>query len=79
MSDKGQSSFPFSPKQELVDEVEYDRMVEERVGSRFYTFAGDDEFEDKPMDQSSLHHALKESVPTIWKVKCTVWHLKLEF
>ncbi|KAI5401573.1 protein RNA-directed DNA methylation 3 isoform X1 [Lathyrus oleraceus] len=77
VSDKGQSSFPFSPKQELVDEVEYDRMVEERVGSRFYTFAGDDEFEDKPMDQSSLHHALKESVPTIWKVKCTVGRERL--
>lgn len=81
VSDKGQSSYPSVPKQELVDEEEYDRLMEERVNSRFFTFAGDgdDEFEDKPMDKSSLHHALKESIPTIWKVKCTVCYLKLDF
>ncbi|XP_058768680.1 protein RNA-directed DNA methylation 3 isoform X2 [Vicia villosa] len=79
VSDKGQSSYPSVPKQELVDEEEYDRLMEERVNSRFFTFAGDgdDEFEDKPMDQSSLHHALKESIPTIWKVKCTVGRERL--
>lgn len=76
---KGQSSLPFvNPKQELVDEEEFDRMMEERVGagsSRFFSFAGD-EFEDKPMDHNAIHHDVKESIPTIWKVKCTVCHLK---
>ncbi|MCI87112.1 hypothetical protein A2U01_0108393, partial [Trifolium medium] len=23
------------------------------------------------MEDNSLHHALQESIPTIWKVKCT--------
>jgi transcription elongation factor SPT5 len=70
---KGQTSTPFVPKQELVDEEEFDRLMEERVNSRHFHFAGDgDEFEDKPMEDNSLHHALQESIPTIWKVKCTV-------
>lgn len=64
-----------------MDEEEFDRLMEERVNSRFFRFAEDgDEFEDKPMeDNSSLHHALKESIPTIWRVKCTVCHLKCDF
>jgi len=80
-SAKGSSSIPRVPKQELVDEEEFDRLMEERVNSRFFRFAEDgDEFEDKPMeDNSSLHHALKESIPTIWRVKCTVCYLKHDF
>ncbi|WJX15184.1 hypothetical protein P8452_05362 [Trifolium repens] len=75
---KGQSSTPFVPKQELVDEEEFDRLMEERVNSRHFHFAGDgDEFEDKPMEDNSLHHALQESIPTIWKVKCTVGRERL--
>jgi hypothetical protein len=31
------------------------------------------------MEDNSLHHALQESIPTIWKVKCTVWKLKHDF
>ncbi|XP_024627701.1 protein RNA-directed DNA methylation 3 isoform X3 [Medicago truncatula] len=78
-SAKGSSSVPRVPKQELVDEEEFDRLMEERVNSRFFRFAEDgDEFEDKPMeDNSSLHHALKESIPTIWRVKCTVGRERL--
>ncbi|CAJ2630789.1 unnamed protein product [Trifolium pratense] len=73
---KGQSSTPFVPKQELVDEEEFDRLMEERVNSMSFRYAGD-EFEDKPMEDNSLHHALQESIPTIWKVKCTVGRERL--
>lgn len=65
------------PKVELVDEEEYDRMMEERFkdGSRFFPFTGDD-FDDKPMEPNSFHPAAREPTPTIWKVKCTVSNLK---
>lgn len=73
---KGQSSLPV-PKEELVDEDDFVRIMEERYSenSGFVTFAGD-EFDGKPIDPNSLHPGVKESLPTIWKVKCIVWHLK---
>lgn len=79
---KGQSSsFPFiPPKEEEMDEEEFDRMMEARYGpaSKFIRFAGD-EFDDKIFDPNSLHADVKESLPTIWKVKCTVCYLKHGF
>ncbi|XP_027365763.1 protein RNA-directed DNA methylation 3 [Abrus precatorius] len=77
-SAKGQSSLPFVPKEELVDEEEFDRMMEERYGdpSRFVSFA-EDEFDDKTIDPSFLHTGDKDLVPTIWKVKCTVGRERL--
>ncbi|KAJ1436249.1 Transcription elongation factor Spt5, NGN domain [Sesbania bispinosa] len=70
---KGQGSLPCIPKEEMVDEEEFDRMMEERYGegSRFAHFAGD-EFDDKPIEPNSLQPGVKELIPTIWKVKCTV-------
>ncbi|XP_019441366.1 PREDICTED: protein RNA-directed DNA methylation 3 [Lupinus angustifolius] len=69
---KGQSSsFPFIPKEEEIDEEEFDRMMEARYGeaSTFIRFAGDD-LDDKGIDPNSF--GVKEFVPTIWKVKCMV-------
>ncbi|KAE9611796.1 putative translation protein SH3 [Lupinus albus] len=69
---KGQSSsFPFVPKEEEIDEEEFDRMMEARYGeaSTFIRFAGDD-LDDKGIDPNSF--GVKEFVPTIWKVKCMV-------
>ncbi|CAL0316444.1 unnamed protein product [Lupinus luteus] len=69
---KGQSSsFPFIPKEEEIDEEEFDRMMEARYGeaSTFIRFAGDD-IDDKGIDSNSFGG--KEFVPTIWKVKCMV-------
>ncbi|XP_061363980.1 protein RNA-directed DNA methylation 3 [Gastrolobium bilobum] len=75
---KGHGSLPFIPKEEVMDEEEFDRMMEERYGecSRFVTFAGD-EFDDKAMEPNSLHTGVKELTPTIWKVKCTVGRERL--
>ncbi|KAE9618766.1 putative translation protein SH3 [Lupinus albus] len=69
---KGQnSSFPFIPKEEEIDEEEFDRMMEARYGeaSTFIRFAGDN-LDDSGIDPNSF--GVKEFVPTIWKVKCTV-------
>jgi len=69
---KGQSSFPRIPKEELVDEEEFDRIFEERYAnpSRFIKYA--DEFDDKGNNPNSIHDAVLELMPNIWKVKCTV-------
>ncbi|CAJ1977571.1 unnamed protein product [Sphenostylis stenocarpa] len=74
---KGQSSFPRVPKEELVDEEEFDRIYEERYAnpSRFIKFA--DEFDDKVHDPSSIHDGVMELLPNIWKVKCTVGRERL--
>ena len=69
---KGQSSLPRVPKEELVDEEEFDRIYEERYAnpSRFIKYA--DEFDNKVNDAYSIHDAVMELMPNIWKVKCTV-------
>ncbi|TKY50801.1 RNA-directed DNA methylation 3 [Spatholobus suberectus] len=75
---KGQSSLPRVPKEELIDEEEFDRILEERFRdpSRFIKFA--DEFdEDRMMDPSSIHDGVQELFPNIWKVKCTVGRERL--
>ncbi|XP_057732820.1 protein RNA-directed DNA methylation 3 isoform X2 [Arachis stenosperma] len=71
----GNSNLPFVPKEEVIDEEEFDRMMEERYGqnSKFVSFAGD-EFDDKIIDPDS---GVKEFAPTIWKVKCTVGRERL--
>lgn len=63
---------PFFPKEEVMDEEEFDRMMEERFGdgSRFATYAGE-EYDDKTVELNSMPTAA-ESMPTIWRVKCTV-------
>ncbi|XP_057428004.1 protein RNA-directed DNA methylation 3 isoform X2 [Lotus japonicus] len=75
-SAKSQSRPAFVPKEEVVDE-EFDRFLEERYagGSKFSHFA--DEYDDKPMDPSSMHPGAKEVTPAIWKVKCTVGRERL--
>lgn len=75
---KGQSSLPRVPKEELVDEEEFDRIYEERYAnpSRFIKYA--DEFDNKVNDAYSIHDAVMELMPNIWKVKCTVWYLEHE-
>ncbi|XP_068491246.1 protein RNA-directed DNA methylation 3 isoform X2 [Phaseolus vulgaris] len=74
---KGQSSFPRIPKEELVDEEEFDRIFEERYAnpSRFIKYA--DEFDDKGNNPNSIHDAVLELMPNIWKVKCTVGRERL--
>ncbi|KAL2947974.1 hypothetical protein AAZX31_20G100800 [Glycine max] len=79
MPDKGQSSLPrVVPKEEMLDEEEWDRILEERYKdpSRFIRFS--DEFgDDKGMDPSSIHEGVDELTPSIWKVKCTVGRERL--
>lgn len=62
----------FVPKEEEMDEEEFDKMMEERYKNnpRFGGFA-DDSFEAKrSMERNLLVPSAKD--PTIWKVKCTV-------
>lgn len=63
---------PFIPKEEEMDEEEFDKMMEERykTGSSSVTYAGDDYETKKWVDRDSLVHLDKE--PLVWKVKCTV-------
>ncbi|KAK7269725.1 hypothetical protein RIF29_22460 [Crotalaria pallida] len=73
---KGQSSsIPFIPKEEEIDEEEFDRMMEARYGeaSTLFRFAGDN-IDDKVIDPS---FGTKEFAPPIWKVKCTVGREKI--
>ncbi|BAT75072.1 hypothetical protein VIGAN_01287300 [Vigna angularis var. angularis] len=61
----------------MVDEEEFDRILEERYAdpSRFIKFA--DEFDDKGNNSNSIHDAVMELMPNIWKVKCTVGRERL--
>lgn len=67
---------PVFPKEEEMDEEEFDRMMEERYasGSSFAAYAGE-EYDDKTFELNSLTAAMVESMPNIWKVKCTVRHM----
>ncbi|KDP30494.1 hypothetical protein JCGZ_16173 [Jatropha curcas] len=62
---------PFIPKEEVMDEEEFDKMMEERYkdGSRFVNYA-EDAYEAKSMERNSLFPSTRD--PTIWKVKCMV-------
>lgn len=66
---KGSSSFVF-PKEEEMNEDDYDRMMEERYkpGSGFVRYAADDVKSSIEMDAlvPTAHD------PPIWKIKCAV-------
>ncbi|KAG7549451.1 NGN domain [Arabidopsis thaliana x Arabidopsis arenosa] len=67
--EKGKSSFVF-PKEEDINEEEFDRMMEERYkpGSGFLRYADDDVKDAIEMD--ALAPTSKD--PPIWKVKCAI-------
>ncbi|OAY45822.1 protein RNA-directed DNA methylation 3 isoform X2 [Manihot esculenta] len=62
---------PFIPKEEVMYEEEFDRMMEERYkeGSSFVTYA-EDAFEIKSMERNPHFSSARD--PIIWKVKCMV-------
>ncbi|KAJ9175488.1 hypothetical protein P3X46_014038 [Hevea brasiliensis] len=64
-------NIPFIPKEEAMDEEEFDKMMEERYkeGSSFVTYA-EDAFETKSMERNTHFPSARD--PTIWKVKCMV-------
>ncbi|KAF3434058.1 hypothetical protein FNV43_RR25161 [Rhamnella rubrinervis] len=65
-------SIPFIPKEEEMDEEEFDKMMDARYknGSGFVTYA-DDGYENKKwIDRDSPVHLDNE--PIVWKVKCAV-------
>lgn len=66
---KGNSSFVF-PKEEEINEEEFDRIMEERYkpGSGFFRYADDDVKSSIEMDAlvPTAHD------PPIWKIKCAV-------
>lgn len=66
-------SIPFIPKEEEMDEEEFDKMMEARYknGSGFVTYAEDGYENKKLIDRDSLVHLDNE--PIVWKVKCVVW------
>ncbi|KAL5735057.1 hypothetical protein ACOSP7_032918 [Xanthoceras sorbifolium] len=65
-------NLPFIPKEEEVDEEEFDKMMEERFkqGSRFINYAEDD-YENKRLVERDYRMPSSED-PTMWKVKCMV-------
>ncbi|XP_010452326.1 PREDICTED: protein RNA-directed DNA methylation 3-like [Camelina sativa] len=67
--EKGNSSFVF-PKEEDINEEEFDRIMEERYkpGSGFLRYADDDVKDSIEMD--ALAPTSKD--PPIWKVKCAI-------
>jgi len=71
--EKGKSSFVF-PKEEDLNEEEFDRIMEERYkpGSGFLRYADDDIKDAIEMD--ALAPTSKD--PPIWKVKCAVCQTK---
>ncbi|CAI0410893.1 unnamed protein product [Linum tenue] len=64
-------SIPFFPKEEQMDEDEFDKMMEERYkdGAGFVRYA-DDPFEAKLVERDSLLALATDA--TIWKVKCMI-------
>lgn len=71
---KGNSSF-VDPKEEEMNEEEYDRMMEERYkpGTGFIRYADDDVKSSIEMD--ALVPTAQD--PPIWKVKCAVCYATL--
>ncbi|KAL1201471.1 Protein RNA-directed DNA methylation 3 [Cardamine amara subsp. amara] len=67
--EKGKSSFVF-PKEEEINEEEFDRIMEERYkpGSGFFRYVDDDVKDSIEMD--ALVPTSKD--PPIWKVKCAI-------
>ncbi|KAJ0103247.1 hypothetical protein Patl1_06019 [Pistacia atlantica] len=72
-NEQGKSyNLPFFPKEEVIDEVEFGKLMEERYkdGSNFVSYVGDD-YESKRMVDSNYHMAYHKD-PIVWKVKCMV-------
>ncbi|CAK7325384.1 unnamed protein product [Dovyalis caffra] len=63
--------FPIVPKEEVMDEEEFDKMMEERYKNNpRFRYAEDADEAKTSMERNSLHSSAKD--PTIWKVKCMV-------
>ncbi|XP_050212028.1 protein RNA-directed DNA methylation 3 [Mercurialis annua] len=64
-------NIPVIPKEEVMYEEEFDKMMEERYknGSTFVRYA-EDGFEAKIVERDSVLPSVRD--PTIWKVKCMV-------
>ncbi|XP_050387410.1 protein RNA-directed DNA methylation 3-like [Argentina anserina] len=62
---------PFIPKDEVVDEEEFERMMEERyrTASTYVTYAEDNYEKKRSVDGPVLEPSARD--PIIWKVKCT--------
>ena len=76
-SEAGKSfNFPFIPKEEEMDEEEFDKMMEEKYKNRapFVSYAEDRE--NKSFSNRSLVTPTEKD-PIIWKVKCAVCLLDL--
>jgi hypothetical protein len=80
MKEQGKAlNLPLFPKEEEMNEEEFDKMMEERYkdGSNLFTYAEDDYENKRSIERNSLVPSAK--YPTIWKVKCTVWYLEYCF
>lgn len=80
MKEQGKTqNLPLFPKEEEMNEEEFDKMMEERYkdGSNLFTYAGDDYDNKRSIERNALVPSAK--YPTIWKVKCTVWYLEYCF
>lgn len=72
-NEQGKSyNLPFFPKEEEIDEVEFDKLMEKRYkdGSNFVRYVEDD-YESKRLVDSNYHMAYHKD-PIVWKVKCMV-------
>jgi hypothetical protein len=72
-------SLPVFPKEEEMNEEEFDKLMEERYkdGSNFVRYAEDDFENKRAIDRNNLVPSAKD--PTIWKVKCMVRYLEYCF
>lgn len=65
------SELPFAPKEEVLDEEEFDRMMEERYKDGSMVRYAEDRYRmTAPTDRDSLVPSAKD--PVVWKVKCMV-------
>ncbi|KAK9190118.1 hypothetical protein WN943_018719 [Citrus x changshan-huyou] len=62
-------NLPFIPKEEEMDEEEFDKMMEERYKSNKLIRYAEEDYEAKKMLEREYHMPCPED-PTIWKVKC---------
>lgn len=65
-------SIPVIPKEEEMDEEEFDKMMEERYknSSAFFTYAENNHENKTSIDRNLVMPSEKD--PIIWKVKCAV-------
>lgn len=71
-SEPGKSAnTPFIPKEEVIDEEEFDKIMEERYNNSSTYFSYAEDFENKSSTGGGLVLP-SEKDPIIWKVKCVV-------